>query len=340
MKQWTTAGLPAAAQFESWHQVICNSFVPLRTELQQDGHSKGTRKGIRSSRGFKASLTSRETDELFFGEVAGQGQWVYRDAESIQRQDRPYYFLNIQRKGFATLEQSGRKTELMPESFALLDASQPFQMRVSDNFDQLSIKIPKTRLEPFLKRPEQLLAQRVQAQSGVGKIVVQALSAIAQEAESLDPRSAHLVINHALAMCGSAFNANCRNLAIRTESELLPDNAVEPRNLERLHRIRRYAIAYLEQHLHNPDLGVQQVAHQLGVSKRYIQMAFSATQDSVSHWILNQRLQRCHAELSAAQSAKQSVGELAYRYGFNDLSYFNRAFKQRFGVTPGACRGL
>jgi AraC family transcriptional activator of tynA and feaB len=29
-----------------------------------------------------------------------------------------------------------------------------------------------------------------------------------------------------------------------------------------------------------------------------------------------------------------NISEIAYAWGFNDLSHFNRAFRARFGMTP------
>jgi AraC family transcriptional regulator, positive regulator of tynA and feaB len=329
MKHWSTAGLPASTQFDSWRQVICNSFVPLRTELSQDGQTARTAHRT----GFNCSLTSHETDDLFFGEVSGHQQWVYRDAQTISAQDRPYYFLNIQRAGYASMEQAGKRTVLHPKSFAILDATMPFQMQVSNRFDQLSIKVPKSRLAPFLNRPEQVLAQRVNAEFGFGKIVAQILMSIADESEALDPRSARLAIDQALAMTAYALNKEQPYDALNYQS-----TDQEPLQDQRLQRLRSQVIAFLEQHLDDPDLNIQKVAEKLGVSTRYIQLAFAAAQDSVSRWILNRRLQRCHAELSSTNKNEQAIGQLAFRNGFNDLSYFNRSFKRRYGLTPNQCR--
>jgi AraC-like DNA-binding protein len=35
---------------------------------------------------------------------------------------------------------------------------------------------------------------------------------------------------------------------------------------------------------------------------------------------------------------RQTIAALAYEAGFGDLSYFNRAFRRRFGMTPGEAR--
>jgi AraC-like DNA-binding protein len=36
--------------------------------------------------------------------------------------------------------------------------------------------------------------------------------------------------------------------------------------------------------------------------------------------------------------ATRRIGEIAYDVGFGDLSYFNRAFRRRYGVTPSEVR--
>jgi AraC-like DNA-binding protein len=43
------------------------------------------------------------------------------------------------------------------------------------------------------------------------------------------------------------------------------------------------------------------------------------------------------AELLARGEAR--VSDIAFDCGFNDLSYFNRCFRRRFGLTPTAARG-
>jgi len=37
--------------------------------------------------------------------------------------------------------------------------------------------------------------------------------------------------------------------------------------------------------------------------------------------------------------AERRISDIAFDCGFNDLSYFNRCFRRRFGLTPSAARG-
>jgi AraC-like DNA-binding protein len=40
-----------------------------------------------------------------------------------------------------------------------------------------------------------------------------------------------------------------------------------------------------------------------------------------------------------AREAERRISDIAFDCGFNDLSYFNRCFRRRFGLTPSAARG-
>jgi AraC-like DNA-binding protein len=40
-----------------------------------------------------------------------------------------------------------------------------------------------------------------------------------------------------------------------------------------------------------------------------------------------------------AHDVERRISDIAFDSGFNDLSYFNRCFRRRFGLTPSAARG-
>jgi len=53
---------------------------------------------------------------------------------------------------------------------------------------------------------------------------------------------------------------------------------------------------------------------------------------------LNELRLRKAAEL-LARGGDRRISDIAFDCGFNDLSYFNRSFRRRFGLTPSAARG-
>jgi AraC-like DNA-binding protein len=54
--------------------------------------------------------------------------------------------------------------------------------------------------------------------------------------------------------------------------------------------------------------------------------------------VLEQRLLRAHRILCDLRFADFAIGAVAIEVGFNDVSYFNRTFRRRFGQTPSDVR--
>jgi AraC-like DNA-binding protein len=78
---------------------------------------------------------------------------------------------------------------------------------------------------------------------------------------------------------------------------------------------------------------------------RTLHARFRQIGQTFGRWLLEQRLQGCRAALRDPRQRARQISQIAYAWGFNDLSYFNRAFRRRFEITPrdwrdGASRGL
>jgi AraC-like DNA-binding protein len=54
--------------------------------------------------------------------------------------------------------------------------------------------------------------------------------------------------------------------------------------------------------------------------------------------VLENRLDTCRAALRDDRQRALNISEIAYRWGFSDLSHFNKTFRQRFDCTPGEWR--
>ena len=54
--------------------------------------------------------------------------------------------------------------------------------------------------------------------------------------------------------------------------------------------------------------------------------------------VLEQRLVRAARLLRDPRHLARKVSDIAYLAGFNDMSYFHRAFRRRFGMTPSDMR--
>lgn len=87
----------------------------------------------------------------------------------------------------------------------------------------------------------------------------------------------------------------------------------------------------------NPELSPQWLAARFGVSVRYIHKLFGSRGLTCQGYIVNERLSLAKQDLMGSAHPIR-ISAVAYRWGFSDASSFARAFKTRFGFTPGQCR--
>ena len=75
------------------------------------------------------------------------------------------------------------------------------------------------------------------------------------------------------------------------------------------------------------------------MTPRYVQRLFEAEGTTFSEFLLQQRLARAHRLLCEPEASAAAISTIAYDVGFGDLSYFNRRFRRKFGMTPREVRG-
>ena len=92
------------------------------------------------------------------------------------------------------------------------------------------------------------------------------------------------------------------------------------------------ALAMVEDHIADTDFDTTRFCSLMGMSRTNLHRKLKAlTNQSATEFIRSIRLKK------AACLLKQNAGnvsEIAWQTGFNNLSYFNRCFKEQFGINP------
>jgi AraC family transcriptional regulator, positive regulator of tynA and feaB len=88
---------------------------------------------------------------------------------------------------------------------------------------------------------------------------------------------------------------------------------------------------YIDAHLRDPSLSPTTIAKANAISLRTLHRMFESTDASVSAFIRERRLSHCHADL--LRGTQEPVTAIAYRWGFRNMSFFSRLFRERYGVT-------
>jgi AraC-like DNA-binding protein len=97
--------------------------------------------------------------------------------------------------------------------------------------------------------------------------------------------------------------------------------------------------SYIERRLADGSFSLTDVADNEGITPRAIQKFFSREGTTFSRYVLGRRLSLAKG-LLLAEGPSMPISQIAYNVGFNDLSYFNRTFRSRYGVRPSDLRRL
>ena len=125
------------------------------------------------------------------------------------------------------------------------------------------------------------------------------------------------------------FDATRQAFATQEEIEVLPRTDSSGGRLEIVQIL-------IDRHLTDENLTARWLAEKLGVSLRTLQDDFSSSGITPTSLIRMRRLHLAKEQLqqSQGQGAKPNIAEVAMSAGFNDISYFNRCFREVFHCTP------
>jgi AraC-like DNA-binding protein len=301
---WSTAGLPEGEQFAFWRDVVWDAFVPVSLRRKHEGP-------------FVASVTARHVGPLSVCHIVSPAQSVSRTPADIARHMGDVFFLNLPLTDGTFATQDGRVAELAKGDFVIVDGARPFELEFGRPFEQVSLMLPHDLLAPHLAAPTEATGARVTVDSGVGGVASAALRSLAFARGSFDRHAARAVADQLAGLIALAVGAV----------------QARPRSASRA-LLLQSALDEVERSLGDPDLSPSLVARRINVSNRYLHRLFADRGPSFGHWVRIRRLERCHRDLADPARAHWTIGDLACHHGFTDPSYFTRAFKAHYGITP------
>jgi AraC-like DNA-binding protein len=180
-------------------------------------------------------------------------------------------------------------------------------------------------LSPLIGDPASVLMRPLQTDTGAMRLLLDYVQAIQNAGDVLTPDAWHLATTHIFDLAALAMGAT------RDAAEIARGRGVR---VARLRAIKADIVA----HGGHGELSAEDVAARHRLSARYVRKLFESEGTSLSDFMLCQRLVRAHRMLCDPRHAGRSITAIAFEAGFNDLSYFNRAFRRRYGTTPSDVR--
>jgi AraC-like DNA-binding protein len=308
MKTWNTEELPDRDQFAYWREVLCEAFVTLRPERPRDQYSCR----------FPSRVTAHSLSTVNVTTVQSKAHHVIRGDPEIRKSPQEVYFLNLQLAGRCRYETEGRETIVGPNEFAIVDSTRRYFLDFMDDWSVFSFRIPRHMLQPLLRAPDCSTGICVSSSHALGEITIGFLRSIAMRMDELPPEAME-------PLAGDLVNLAALSLGATEETRM-----GQRRSARR--GLHAAITAFVEANLADPLLSAPAVATHFGISIRYLHRVFEERDKSFGQVVLERRLIRCAGDLGASVDSR--ISDVALRWGFSDISHFNRSFRLHFGLSP------
>ena len=248
---------------------------------------------------------------------------VRRSRGLIQASRHNNFYIGCILAGRATLSQAEHRAELDRGDIAILDSTQEYAIEVPHGFDALWVRVPRYRLEGRLTSINDVMAERINGNSGVGLLASNLLRAALQEAGSILPNDANRIANALLDLMGMSLDSHLKSYR-------------QPKSHTK--SLLRQIQDYIDNQIDDEEMSLDSIAAAHSISVRYLNKIFQREGVSTAKWIRMRRLERCRADLEDPAKRVLSISQIGFSHGFGNISSFNRAFKDRFGVSPKGFR--
>ena len=212
---------------------------------------------------------------------------------------------------------------MRPGSMALLKLDEPFFAADGMNEKRFTnVHLPMATLNAMVSGVDDLVGRELEPGGALS---------LAMDYSDLLLRHASAVDEAGLAIAGHLMDLAALGLGARSEI-----GAAAKRRGLRAVRLQAVLMT-LQRRFTEPDFSAQKLAAAAGLSERYVNELLYEAGASFTTRLLELRLRKA-ADL-LAHPGERRISDIAFACGFNDLSYFNRCFRRRFGLTPTAARG-
>ncbi|CAD6560164.1 helix-turn-helix domain-containing protein [Paraburkholderia sabiae] len=265
-------------------------------------------------RSLAGNIRASRVGGLDLSEVTSPPMSYHRGPNQIAAGNERHFLLVLAVEGQGIVKQRGNRTLFGPGDMVIYGSQEASEISYPNGSTTQVIRIPSSLLEDRTSSTDRIAANLLDGSSPGGAI------ARALIRECIAANLGDHVADSRLA------NGVLEILTAVIENSL--PTASLSRGAVPLSQVKKY----VEEHLLDPDLSVQQIAVHNSVSVRTLNRMFAAEGTTAVNWIWTRRLANSYRLLS--EGKVRQVSQAAFDSGFNDLSHFGRAFKKRYGRLP------
>jgi AraC-like DNA-binding protein len=233
--------------------------------------------------------------------------------------------LVVSLKGRFFLAQRGEELELHEGEAAFLSCSDPYRSTQEAAGHVLALRFPRARFAPLVNGLGDHCMRRIRDDTPALRFLTDYAEQAWERQTTTCRDLQNVVVNHFYDLIAIVFGAT------RDAEQLAQGRGLRAARLKAI----KDDIA---EHLARCDLSLTALAVRHGLAPRLVQRLFEAEGTSFTEYVLTQRLARAHRLLGDPRRRDEKISAIAWDSGFGDLSYFNQAFRKRYGLTPSDVR--
>jgi AraC-like DNA-binding protein len=247
---------------------------------------------------------------------------TYRTSEQIDSDD---LVLNATVAGRRIVRQLGREAIAGPGEVVVSRSADVGACEVEANSRLINIRVPVAAIGPAVADIDAVLVRPLPAAAGALSLLLGYVGPL-QTSDALQrPETRRFAVGHVHDLVTLALGAT-RDAAMQARSRGV--------RAARLRAVKADIMANLGER----GLSLAAIALRHNISPSYVRKLFESEGTSFTDFVLSERLARARQLIADPRSADRTIGDIALEAGFGDLSYFNRAFRRRFGDTPSTIR--
>lgn len=250
--------------------------------------------------------------------LTGEGHVLERTKAQIDRSPAEHPYFCWQRADALQIAHGHGTDELKTGGFVIHDSNRPHRLHMESPFDLLCTQIPEAVVrERTGASIQRWTGSLIDLSPSIHRIVA---------ATMLGLTDRHETEADAFAVGDLFIEVVGRGLAEKDRSDKGPSPAAARRAIA----LRRF----VEAHAHLGTLSPADASAELGCSLRLVHATAASLGTTFGRMVVEARLQTARALLIGP--GLHNISQVALMSGFSDLSYFSRAFKSRFGLSPRA----
>ncbi|MCB1342163.1 MAG: helix-turn-helix domain-containing protein [Pseudooceanicola sp.] len=302
---FSTAHLPRAQRYDAWRGAICDHYVHVDVAATKPDDYKGF---IREARFGEVTLT-----DILISE-----QVIKRNNRHISQLDKDCYYLQFLHSGNVTVLQRGNALVSNPARGALFYATEQYELHCAGQVRSFYLELPRDEFARRFTGDAIPVSRAFDATAGLGRIATEFVTMLATESGKLAEPTRAPLGDQLMDM-----------LALTLQS-------ADPEATGGDHSVRqarlRLVKLWIDEHIGDPELTLDRVAHENGISLRYLHQLFRQEEKSVSEWIWDRRLQLCYEAILKGEG--RLLTAIAFDHGFNSSAHFSTLFRKKFGMSP------